>query len=209
MSNTFKKFAYYSADSNLQEAAQRLAFSFGYDFIQNNKKPVDVTANYLVFDPNNKVLAYANSTLGFLEPVNVFDELIGLLHNPKSEIQTKQLRWNGWMFDSKGSLTVTTSYDRKTAVLNLEEVKQMLVVLQNVASEFGFTDLFPKPIEVEPAKQKVMFTYQSTKNSPTKVRTVVVDKFGPTALSGYDVDDGNTFKNFLFSKIVGQIRFVK
>jgi hypothetical protein len=191
------KWAVSCVNPNFSEAVQRIAFSFGYDWLREKEhKPLNKTQKYLIFDPSSKCITYCSEGDNFEQYVYklVFSiyEVVEMFNSPESNVLNVhcdiQVRKDG-SIGVKGWGISSTLFD------------ELVIKRDSFLGKLGKTEKKNLPI--------VSFTYFS-KSSGRKMRHVMVtkmDEFG--SLEGLDLDDNNKYKKFSAANISGGIILVR
>lgn len=194
-------------DATLSEIAQYAAFGFGYKWNvaePSTKKPLFTNAKFLVFDPINKVIMYANTRDEVMPAVCkivvLWEDVLNTFKNPPVlPIPEKALNFSSSIkVSDKGHVTITGSQ------FMLSNTFDDLVKQRNT---FLGKDVVTKPVTPEPKQySRVNFIY-TTPTKGRKVRNLLLDKSSDATIEGFDIDDNYTYKMFLRARINGTIKF--
>ena len=194
MNQNTNKWAVEVASPNVSEACQRIAFSFVYRWPvgpSSGEKVVHTNAKFLVFNPEDKSIAWCSVRSGVQLYVNqivaTFDQLVTLFTNLAESV----LRF--------GNVKVNKQWDVTVADIVTLGSDLFDKVVAEMAKFIGK--------EVKLKLPRVNFTYTS-KSSGRKEREILVTAMSSEGIEGLDVCDGNRYKRFLMDKISGEINFI-
>jgi hypothetical protein len=193
--NAINKWAVAVDRDYTSEAIQRIAFSFGYNWVNSGQQIMDFECKFLVFDPKEKVITHADNADFVKTAVNkivyTINAVMDMFKNPPQE----KLPFRHEVVVSKNgdvNFTIPLTLLSKT----FDEL---------VGSRNKFIG------KEEPAKSDelpaVTFVYKAEAGANKRVRNILVQSVSDTYINGYDVSDSYQFKKFVRNKIVGDILF--
>lgn len=206
MNKATNHWAVYAGTTQICEAIQRIAFSFGYrwnwDFDKNNVRSTPV---HLIFNPDNKTITYTDlkNTVWLNNNVNIvvysFDKVINFLKVPPVievpqvlKISNDTIEKNGdVIFNRFGQAPLKVSSD---------------IFDKIVKDRSEFLGIKKPTNNKKIALPLVIFTYINC--GEETVRRVYVTSYTVNTISGYDHDDNNKFKQFLSRKVIGSVIFL-
>lgn len=194
MNKRTNKFAVEVGSPNISEAVQRIAFSYGYNWIGSGKVPNEVKytdSKFLCFDSVHKSITWASNKFDLVsimnQIVNTFEDAMVLFKNPpkvSAMVGTSEIFVNG---DVKIGGIVTVD----------SEMWEKLVKERN--AYLGHKDVKKLPV--------VTFSY-SSKSSGKTIRKVALLEKTEDCVHGLDLNDKNRFKRFLLKNVSGEMVFV-
>jgi hypothetical protein len=192
MNTNTTKWAVEVGNERLSKAVQTIAFSFGYSWAGGVQLPQFVIDRYLKFDPEFKRI-HSSDDRKSLETqvckiVTSFDDVMKMFENPPKadlEIGDFTIAKDGTVMIYKGiGKTVITS----------DEFDKVVAERNKYLGKKG-----KLPV--------VRFVYTS-QNSGRKMRNVIVTKMTTERITGLDMDDDNKLKEYLVSKVSGQVELL-
>lgn len=192
MNNNTTTWAVEVGTSELSEAIQRIAFSFGYGWPDG--AGVKYTfGQYLIFNPELKLIHYSNNRSVvescLCKIVITFDEIVKLFKEPPVK---------NWV------------HVDRTVITKNGDVKPIPSVTIDSAHFDKLVEARNKLMGKEEKKRVapvVRFRYESP-TSGQKLRKLMVLEDTRDCYSGLDMEDGNLFKRFRKDRIVGAVMFV-
>lgn len=174
----------------ISEAIQRIAFSFGYEWIQNGAQVSRKDAPVLCFNPNNKTITYEISRIGLEDKVcDICVSLDAVMNKFVMPPVPTEKRVGAATLFKDGSVYLDACSIRS---------KDMDELIKARDEFLGRTKKVKLPV--------VQFDYNSPSsgNRPRKIMVVDTDN---TYLKGLDMDDGNQYKEFRRDRIKGVVWF--
>lgn len=196
MNNKTNKWAVLVSTPALNEAVQRIAFSFGYEWHGRGKSLSNNIENVLYFNPIDKKITFGMDSkeieLYACKVCNTLEQVMETFANPpnnqKRVLEIATLHKDGSV-DLIGTVLSSSKFDE----------------LVKIRNEF----LGQKEVKVNKNRRlpKVGFIYSGSSSGKRNRRVMIVEDLGDT-YACLDMDDGNAFKQFRKDRILGSIWFI-
>lgn len=197
MNKNTNQWAVMVGNINVSEAVQRIAFSFGYEWLGSGKAIYDTAGNQILyFNPDNKRITCGLdcrklSNLDACKVCYTLEEAMETFKNPPQGV--KMVEIGNVKIYNDGSLLVSDDYPLDSKVV--DKIFETRIKLMGK----------------EKSNSRRLPILQFVYDSPTSgrlVREVLLLKDNIDTYEGLDVRDGKAFKHFRKDRISGTVTFV-